>query len=110
MTNLRRPRPFLRFSRSDYEKLLDGLYDQRDFAIGQARAAKDRAAALIEAAADGHAQDARHLDRLAGAKGGTEKLTAAGHRAVEMALRAVARDIDDGGPEMPGDEATEEDA
>lgn len=90
-----RPRPFLRFSRGDYEQLLDGLYDQRDRAIGQARATKDRTAALIEAAADSHAADAQHLDRLAGATGAVERLTAAGHRAVEMALRAVARDIED---------------
>jgi hypothetical protein len=93
MTMLQR-RPTQRFTRAHYERLLERLYEQVDRAEAAQRADRDRIAALIERQPTPRPRRRtprpahRHVRGAA-----VEKLTANGHRAVEFALRDVARDV-----------------
>lgn len=81
----RRPMPNSRRSRAQLEQAVDSLTQQRELAIGQARAQRDRLAAWLEQRADAHLLDARHERTPEGRR--------AVHRAVADELRQAAIDV-----------------
>lgn len=101
MLRPRHPRPFVRLSRSQLEQIRTALEGQRDMAIGETRAQRDRLAVWLEQRADAYEADATHLDRLADgtskrvAGAPTDSLTGRERRIIAGELRDLARDCEE---------------
>lgn len=90
----RRPSPFSRLTRPQLEAKVGHVEQQRDRALGKARATTQGVAAWLESRAAGYLEDARHMDRLKATPTKDNHLTAEQRRAIAHELQQCAIDFE----------------